>query len=944
MDETEAPATPSLTTGLLPAVLDEHALHRGALVGRYLITERLGAGGMGEVYAAYDPELDRKLALKLLRRDRYPSARAHRWLLREGRALARLVHPNVVNIYDVGEHEGRLWLAMEFVAGQTLRRWLAGASRDWREILEVLLAAGRGVAAAHEQGLLHCDIKPDNIMVGDDGRVLVLDFGLARAPAVDHSTELDADDDGPPNDGQRREPDRSSGATLAGTPAYMAPELWLGFEADARSDQFALAVTAWEALTGQRFAAGTHPIGTPPGQLVGPSRLRRVIERGLDTDPQRRWPSVAAMLDALADDPSLRRRRWAVGGLMAAAVGTAALLALTATPEPRPCSELAAALAGVWDQDRRAQVEASLLSTQLGYAADTWAQIAPALDRYADDWVAARIDACEATHRGAASGELLDRKMACLDRQRERLAALIDGLANADATTVERAVEASEALPTPTRCLDVEALLAATPGPDDPILAARVEVLEQGLARAEQQAQLGAFAQALSVVSAAHAEAEALGYLPLQIHAGLQLGQLRVELGEYADAERTLMRSYDQAVDAGMTVAAADAALKLMWVSGVELDRPDDGQRWAQVAETLVRLGAAPAQRRIFLDQAGVLAAKRSDPAGARSYAEQALAFARAQPDTPPLILAKLLANLGAAEIAQSQFVDAREHFEQALAIGEARLGEAHPQLAVFHNNLGIIAYETGAYAEARDHHQRARAILEGVHGSKHPDVAIALINLANIAQAEGDYVHARELSSQALDVQRAALGPDHPQLAVTLNNMGNAAADLGDRETARDDYQRALEIWQRSGRVHPFHGYLVHNLAALAADEGRYADALADYRRAVELLEAAAGPTHHELAGPLTGEGRATLELGDPLAAIAPLERALSLRRQGTGDAGELAETSLTLARALWDVDGPARDRRRACQLTSSAAATLDDDALLRLGSLWTTMRERCP
>ncbi len=276
-------------------------LERGELVGRFVIMSRIGAGGMGVVHAAYDPELDRKLALKLLRPDRYPSAQASRRLLREAQALARLAHPNVVTIHDVGTHQGQVWLAMEFVSGQTLRAWLAGEARSWREILEVVVAAGRGIAAAHASGLLHRDIKPDNIMVGDDGRVRIMDFGLARLTDAGHDSSESAGFARPTE--ARAEQLVTGLGMLVGTPAYMAPELFAGDEADARSDQFGFCVTLWEALYGQRPFVGDSPttleaaisegrkLQAPRDRRV-PAWLRRTCQRGFAVDPVDRWPSM----------------------------------------------------------------------------------------------------------------------------------------------------------------------------------------------------------------------------------------------------------------------------------------------------------------------------------------------------------------------------------------------------------------------------------------------------------------------------------------------------------------------------------------------------------------------------------------------------------------------------------------------------------------------------
>ncbi|HEY4118796.1 MAG TPA: serine/threonine-protein kinase, partial [Byssovorax sp.] len=170
-----------------------HVLPRGTVVGRYHVRELLGAGAMGVVYAAYDPELDRKVALKILRADASSgphSAELRRRLTQEAKTMARLAHANVVRVYDTGAFEDQIFIAMELVHGTTLRRWMESTERPWRAVLEALVAAGRGLAAAHDAGVVHRDFKPDNVLVAKDGRVLVTDFGLAGDASQPHEEEL----------------------------------------------------------------------------------------------------------------------------------------------------------------------------------------------------------------------------------------------------------------------------------------------------------------------------------------------------------------------------------------------------------------------------------------------------------------------------------------------------------------------------------------------------------------------------------------------------------------------------------------------------------------------------------------------------------------------------------------------------------------------------------
>jgi outer membrane protein assembly factor BamB/tRNA A-37 threonylcarbamoyl transferase component Bud32 len=339
--------------GTRPPAAPASRVERGRNIGRYVVLAVVGEGAMGVVYAAYDPELDRKIALKLLKPDGVGESEASAGrtrLLREAQAIAKLSHPNVVSIYDVGvlELDGseQVYLAMEFVEGRSLGELLeevhareAWAQSDaWRELLERLVAAGQGLAAAHAAGIIHRDFKPENVLVGDDGRVRVVDFGLARRDAdegegVVSKTEKDALVESI----SRSElgTDATRAGALVGTPAYMAPELYEGQTADARTDQFAFCVSLYEALFGQRpfrgqriaslaFQITQGQVREPPARPRVPARLRRAIIKGLSVEPQGRHASMQDLLEELTRDPAAKLRRWAgVAGLATIGLGLA---------------------------------------------------------------------------------------------------------------------------------------------------------------------------------------------------------------------------------------------------------------------------------------------------------------------------------------------------------------------------------------------------------------------------------------------------------------------------------------------------------------------------------------------------------------------------------------------------------------------------------------------
>ncbi|HET6583628.1 MAG TPA: serine/threonine-protein kinase, partial [Nannocystaceae bacterium] len=304
------------------------ALPAGTLVGRYVVIELVGSGGLGDVHAAYDPQLDRKIAIKLLR----TNAEARRAfgdptdrLMREAQAMARVRHPNAVAVHDVGMYGDQVFVAMEFVAGPTLLGWASEPTRDWRIVRDAFIQAGRGLVAAHEAGLVHRDFKLSNVIVGNDGRVVVLDFGLAKA--FDRTPV--GDDDRLPASASRTsllEREMTRVGYLAGTPPYMAPELYAGGAGTPSSDQFAFCVALYYALYGMlpfegatvedHLRAIEGGIGVPPKSARRvPPWLHRVLARGLAVAPRDRFSDLPALLEALVEDRRRRRR-----GMLALAI------------------------------------------------------------------------------------------------------------------------------------------------------------------------------------------------------------------------------------------------------------------------------------------------------------------------------------------------------------------------------------------------------------------------------------------------------------------------------------------------------------------------------------------------------------------------------------------------------------------------------------------------
>ncbi len=929
---------------------------------------------MGAVYEARDAQLQRTVALKLVHAELSVSAKQR--MQREAIALARLSHPNVVQIHEIGEADGQTFIAMELVRGQTLQEWVQRVPRpSQHEIVRGYLEAGEGLAAAHAAGLVHRDFKPANCMLGEDGRVRVLDFGLARA----------GDDDEVANGGAAFEVDAEASpmtqtGVVLGTPAYMPLEQLVGEVADARSDQFAFCVSLYEALYGERpFAAESlgelvsslseAKINAPPRGSAVPLGLRRALVRGLAVAPDDRWPDMAALLDELRNQVARRRRRWSAMGLAAGVVALVSALAWQAEARRKVerahqaelaqrCSGARAQLEGVWDDARRREVEAAILATELSYAPGTWTRVEARLDAYAQDWIAAHDDACEThTIRGEQSGELMDLRMSCLHMRKLDLRATIDELARADAKRVENAVEAVGNLTGVERCADVEALQAEIPLPEDPQVAEQVEALDVRLATVRVKQLLGEYDEGLRIVDEVVAEATTLGYEPLQVRAWLLQGDLRNNAADYEGAVVALQHAYDAALARRMIGEAAGAAVGLMFVVGHRLARIDEGRRWAIDADPLTRAVGTDVARASYLDASANLAVtqgnfeaarglqERAIPMlekalgpdhlevassynnlgnvaaflgefdEARGFLERALAI-RLQalgPDHPEV--ANSYSNLGNIGFVEGKYADAGESYARALAILEQALGPDSPELAIPYNNLGAVADQQGRYDDARTAFERSLTLDEAVLGPDHPSVAYSLGHLGDVAQLQGRYDDARGLHERALAIRTRALEADHPDVASSLEALGQVEALQGNYEQARGLYERALAIFEQAlGPDHLSVASSLYGLGDLAELQGDYEPALGFHERALALREKVLGPDHPTVAASLAQLGKVMLALDKPDQALPSLERALVIVTGRETDPPTFAEAHFTLARALWlDPAGHPRARELA-------------------------------
>ena len=775
----ESPPTDARDTVVGVETADEEpddsvpALVAGSTAGRYVLLHRLGAGGSGWVFAAFDPELNRKIAIKVLRTDREasPQASAARMrLLREAQAMARLKHPNVLPVYDVGtlEHAGdeRVFLAMELVEGGTLRQWLK-QPRSRRETLDVICAAGRGLAAAHDAGLVHRDFKPENVLIGNDGRVCVTDFGLVRSSG-DSDVTAAAPDAAATESSSALETPLTRANAVMGTPGYMAPEQYRGETADARTDQFSFCVTLFEALYGERpfpgRTVGDIRIATLAGKLVEPPRaagvprwLERTVLRGLHAERSARYDDMHALLAALAADPAIRRRRWLVrAGVVVAALGAVFAARQLAARKAAVCRGAEQKLVGVWDDDVRTRIERSLAAA--GASPILVRNTTAALDAYGHQFAAIHTDACEATRvRGDQPESLLALRMTCLETRRKELGALTALLQSADRELAEKSVEAVGRLSSLGACSDVALLTAPVPLPADAGVRRQVEDVRSRLADVKALIDAARYQQAAQRTDELLTIAEPLRYDPLRAELLETRADLYNQEGESKHDAELLYQALDLAYAGHDDARVAQVATELGFASSYWLGHHEEGRHWIGLAKAAIdRLGGS-----------------------------DELEAARAR------VEAEILINQGKGE-------DAVAVGEKALVVFERAFGPQTIKVAQMHGTLGAAYYAKGDYAAARKQDALHLSILEQLVGVDHPLLAWPLNNLGMAADADGHYDEAERRYRACLALIEKTLGPEHPRVAIALDNLGFTLNELGRPAEALVAFERAVALYDR--------------------------------------------------------------------------------------------------------------------------------------------------
>jgi tetratricopeptide (TPR) repeat protein len=761
----------------------------GSRVDRYQILGPVGRGGMGEVYAAYHPDLDRRIALKIVYESGDGSAERRARLLGEARTIARLSHPNVITVYDAGTIGERVYIAMEFVDGQTLDDWLRATARRWQEILDVFVATGRGLAAAHAAGIVHRDFKPQNVMIGKDGSVRVMDFGLARlvgdeidvgAYAREAREAAAASGDSAPVDTRVTK----TGALL-GTPAYMAPEQWRGEPVDARADQFSFCVALHEGLYGVRPAlahiapepeaalakrSGVRRRSGTPGRLwsVAPAWLRGVVLRGLAPDREKRFVSMDQLLAALTRGRTGAQRRF-TGVAVGVAVAMFGIVAWRLAPSRRfDCKLPTDRLAAVWSpgdpsDKRRESLRAAVLASGHPEATTIWAQVSSKLDEYVGRWSSMYKETCEATHiRGEQSEEVLDLRMRCLNENLDEVRAMTDVLATTDRATLPRALTAASGLTPVTRCADLRVLRAAVPLPRDEKTLRDVLALQASLKEVQALDGVGRYQAALDKAIALRPTIEATRYKPLLADLLGLMGTIDAKIGDVARAETTLRKSLVMAIGAGDDVAAAKSAAILIEVTGSLQGRYDESELWWTVANAL-------------LDRQG------GDQDRIRAWAmhDRGMVLSRA----------------GDFERARDLFQQSVD-LQQSVALKEETLGDIHPDLANTLTALADTLLELGHPLEALEMDDRAAALLVGNSDL----LGEVLNNRGEVLSELGRYAEARDSLVRALRMLTESYGASNAAIAHPLTALGKVVLATQDPSAAVSYLERALRIREEKG------------------------------------------------------------------------------------------------------------------------------------------------
>jgi eukaryotic-like serine/threonine-protein kinase len=913
-------------------------------IGRFEVIGRLGAGAMGVVYAARDPRLDRDVALKVLRGEHRAGEAAAR-LLREAKALARLRHPHVVTILEIGTHDDGLFIAMDRVEGQTLRAWLRDAP-PWPRIVDVFVQAGRGLAAAHAADLVHRDFKPDNVLVDQQGQAKVVDFGLARdggLAGISHERSLEDTEPG----------DLTRTGALVGTPAYMAPEAFRG-DSDARSDQFSFCASLYEALYGVRPFTGPTGLllleaierGQLEKPLVGhsaPKWLRRIVVRGLAADPAHRFESMEALLTAI-EERQRRRSAFMIGGtgLGGLVLGGLAVSASALGQGDDRCKHAALAMNDVWSDSQRASTRQAFVTTGVGYADETWHRVERTLDGYAQAWAAMRISSCTATQRGEQSDSLHDLRMTCLDRRLHAVRSMLELFAEADRDLVARAVETVRGLPQLEPCTDEHALRETERRGPGLELQAQAELLHERLATVHVRKHAGQYGAALVEAEAIARQADDDALHDVAALAHLLVAQLQDKLEDFESAAQAAKHAVLAADAAGDDQVRARAVTWLVSIEGKQ-HAISAGHEWVRMGQALLaRLDQPIALRASLAEHEAMLLHHAGHFEDSVRRHREALDLQSQYLAADDLQLAATHHNLASTLGELSRLDEALDSLERVLEIRIAALGERHPSVARAMNSIASMLTDQGRFAEATEHLEKAIDIGTESLGPDHPFVGDALIHLGNVIAQGPEPMASLPHYERGIAVLESSKGAEDIRVAYALGNYGRVLWGTGQLQEAQQVLERSLRIQEKvTGPEHVNLMYVLNTLSQTMLGLERHAQAREAAERGLAVAVAGLGEDHPMVAQLLLTLAQIHRESDQPELAIDPLERALAIHERTNVRRAERGPVAFGLAEVLWN----AGETARAIALAQSALEDLRtesevQDVWIREVSLW--LRER--
>lgn len=848
---------------------------------------------MGRVYRANDETLDRQVAIKVLPPDRRAPERVAA-LRREARAMAQLQHPNVVQVFTVGADAGLVYIAMELIRGGDLRKWLSARTQSAEEILERFIAAGRGLEAAHEAGVIHRDFKPSNVLMSHDGAVKVGDFGLARVwhSGLDDTVSQRSID--PPS----LDPGITFTGSAVGTPTFMPPEQHRGNTADEQSDQYSFCVALWYALAGKSPFGGTSKPealllkkerGAPPlPRSVAVSRsVANAIERGMMPRAHDRWASMRELLAALQKRST--SRVWVTTALGAAAIASIVGLNLaTAGNEDASCSIDDAH--AHWDAQRR-RVETAFTSANVESSVQSRAL--NAMDTYARDWAAARDDSC--TSRAARP---------CLAERGAAFSALVRTFTSDEQLDVDHVFASITQLPPVSECVDDPPAAK----PKHP----QVLMVEAMKAAGRYK---GALTEAEALLADPNLDDTALA------DAQYLRGELLARLERSDDALDVLESAYFAASRVNRNETAFQAAIRLAFLHQEVRHDFERTRSWLDQARAAADRGGGSPRLLATLENAeGTFAESQGRYDDAERAFAKAFAWHR-EAGSDEGSLAPTYNNRASARAGKGDMAGAIADTEHAVALFEASLGPAHPNILIALSNLTGYLHRDGAYARELEVCDRLDTLVLARFGKIHPEYSSSLNQRGLALKRLGRLAEAEKAMVQSIDI-REQLGDVGPRAAIAWVNLGAMYLEQERLDDAEVWFARGRETMEAQlGASHPATAQVLGNVAQLRYAQGRLEEAEALLDRTLETLTQVLGADQPAVAPFRVFRGQVRAAAGKHAEAREDLEMALTVLQRAGGPAQELADAKLALAPLVRD---SAPDRTRT--LANAAAEQFDE------------------